>query len=63
MDVSLATAARIELAAGAIERGDRALAVGVLLSIPPGERLAASAWMRALGVDLAALLTPARGAA
>lgn len=57
-EISLATAARVELAAGAIERGDRVLAVGVLLAIPLAERVAAAAWMRALGVDLPGLLTP-----
>lgn len=55
-DVSDATAARIELAVDAIARGNRSLAVGVLLAIPAAERLAAMAWLRALGADPATLL-------
>lgn len=58
-EVSQATAARIELAIEAIDRGNRSLAVGVLLAIPAAERMAAMSWLRMLGAEPATLLAPA----
>lgn len=56
MDVSEATAARIEIAIEAVGRGNRGLAVGVLLAIPAAERLAAMECLRMFGLDLATAL-------
>lgn len=56
MEVSVATAARIEIAVEAVQRGNRPLALGVLLAIPAPERVAAMAVLREFGCDPTTLL-------
>jgi hypothetical protein len=58
-EISDTTATRIEIAASALERGNRALALGVLLNIPVREQAVAMALLRRYGFDPATLLAPA----
>lgn len=61
-EIGLDTAARVELAVAAHERGERALVAGLLLALPEAEIPTVMARLRLFGFDPGTLLAPARRA-
>jgi hypothetical protein len=56
MEISTEAAARFEMMLAAADRGNRSLAVGMLLSIPEGDLTLIQQRLNLLGVDTASLL-------